>query len=112
MNIKSKYNVSKVYGEKHLSNYTISTDKKTVTNTIYQFITGKDYSYVFLVTIPDSVKIGEKIFTVKVKFSDFKGNSYRASNYLLFYEAIGCFNCYKEEYCRVLAMGILKIILP
>ena len=108
MNIKSKYNISKVYGEKHLSNYTILEDKKTVTNTIFQFTTGKDYSYVFLVTIPDSVKKGEKIFTVKVKFSDFKGNSYKTSNYLLFYEAIGCFNCYKEEYCRVLAMEAIE----
>ena len=108
INIKSKYNISKVYGEKHLSNYVISADKKTVTNTIYQFLTGKDYSYVFLVTIPDSVKKGEKIFTVKVKFDDFKGNSYTTSNYLLFYEAIGCFNCYKEEYCRVLAMEAIE----
>jgi uncharacterized protein YegL len=108
MNIKSKYNVSKVYGEKHLSNYNISDDKKTIINEIYQFITGKDYTYVFLVTIPDDVKAGEKIFTVKVRFSDFKGNSYSTSNYLLFYEAIGCFNCYREEYCRVLAMEAIE----
>ena len=108
MDIKSKYEVDKVYGEKHLSNYTISADKKTITNKIYQFITGKDYSYVFLVNIPDSVKKGEKIFTVKVKFYDFNGYSYITSNYLLFYEAVGCFNCYKEEYCRVLAMEAIE----
>ena len=108
MDIKSKYNVDKVYGESHLSNYTISDDKKIITNSIYQFITGKEYSYVFLVNIPDSVKIGEKIFTVNVKFYDFKGNSYKASNYLLFYRAKGCFNCYREEYCRVFAMETIE----
>jgi hypothetical protein len=108
MEMKSKYSIEKIYGENHLSNYELSDDQKTLTNTVFQFITGKDYNYVLLVNIPDNVRVGNKIFTIKVKFYDFKGNSYKTSNYLLFYRAIGCFNCYKEELCRVRAMEALE----
>ena len=108
MEMKSKFPIEKFYGKDHLSNGTISTDKKTINNTILQFITGKDYNYVFLVNISDNINVGDKIFTIDVKFSDFKGNSYKTSNYLLFYQAIGCFNCYREELCRVRAMEAIE----
>lgn len=98
--IKSKYEIVHFYGKDHLSNFQISTDKKVINNKIYQFITGKDYTYVLLVNIPDSVSIGETILDVDLKFSDFNDNPYKIHNYLRFYEAKGCFNCFKEEYCR------------
>ena len=69
--IKSKYEIVHFYGKDHLSNFKISTDKKVLNNKIYQFITGKDYTYVLLVHIPDSVSIGETILDVDLKFSDF-----------------------------------------
>jgi hypothetical protein len=109
--VKSKYNIEKVYGQTHLSNCTISQDKKTMNNTIFQFITGKDYNYVLLLNIPNNISIGDKILTVDAQFYDFHGYSYKTSNYLLFYQAIGCFNCYKEEYCRVWAMEAIEKII-
>ncbi len=106
--IVSKYEINKFYGCDHLSNYQISPDKKLVNNKIYQFITGKDYTYVMLVKIPDGVSIGDTILTVNADFTDIYGNYYKAYNYLRFYHAIGCFNCFKEEHCRVLAMETLE----
>ena len=109
--IESKYEIEKFYGYEHLSNYQISPDKKVINNKIYQFITGKDYTYVMLVKIPDGVSIGEKILTVNVNFTDIYGNLYKTSNYLRYYHAIGCFNCFREEHCRVRAMETLELII-
>jgi hypothetical protein len=109
--VKSKFNIEKVYGQSHLSNCTISPDKKTMDNTIFQFITGRDYNYVLLLNIPNNINIGDKILTVDAQFYDFHGYSYKTSNYLLFYHAIGCFNCYKEEYCRVWSMEAIEKVI-
>ena len=109
--VKSKFSIEKVYGQSHLSNCTISPDKKTMENTIFQFITGRDYNYVLLLNIPNNINIGDKILTVDAQFYDFHGYSYKTSNYLLFYHAIGCFNCYKEEYCRVWSMEAIEKVI-
>ena len=109
--VKSKFSIEKVYGQSHLSNCTISPDKKTMDNTIFQFITGRDYNYVLLLNIPNNIDIGDKILTVDAQFYDFHGYSYKTSNYLLFYHAIGCFNCYKEEYCRVWSMEAIEKVI-
>jgi hypothetical protein len=106
--IKSKYEIVHFYGKGHLSNFQISADKKVINNKIYQFITGKDYTYVLLVHIPDSVSIGETILDVDLKFSDFNDNRYNIHNYLRFYEAKGCFNCFREEYCRAEMMEAIE----
>jgi len=105
--IKSKYEIVHFYGKNHLSNYNI-TNNRIIKNKIYQFITGKDYTYVLLVHIPDSVSIGETILDVDLKFSDFDDNPYKIHNYLRFYEAKGCFNCFKEEYCRAEIMEAIE----
>ncbi len=107
--IKSNYDIEKFYGISHLSkDISLTSNKKQITNTLYQFITGKEYSYVLLVKIPSDINIGQRIITVDVKFTDFNNKNYKTYNYLLFYQAVGCFNCYKEEYCRVKAMEIVE----
>ena len=107
MRINSNYDIVKVYGFKHFSNYTFEKGK-IINNQLLQFITGKEYTYVIEVKIPDSVKIGETILTVDVNFTDVNGKEYKTSDYLRFYKAAGCFNCYREEHCRVMAMEILE----
>ena len=110
MDINSNFDIEKFYGKDHLSqssNFT-ETNKRRMNSTLYQFITGKDYSYVLLVKIPSNINIGKRILTVNVKFTDFNNDQYSTYNYLLFYQAVGCFNCYKEEYCRVLAMDLIE----
>ena len=103
MKIESNYNIEKIYGLNHLSNCNIK-DKKNINNQIYQFITGKEYTYVLEVSLSPDIKVGDKILTVYVNFTDVFGNKFESSDYLSFYHAIGCFNCYREEYCRVLAI--------
>jgi hypothetical protein len=107
MKIQSKYNITKIYGANHLSNYNF-IDNKIVINEVFQFLTGKEYTYVLEIAIPDNVEIGEKILTIDVVFTDLYGKKYEASDYLRFYKALGCFNCYREEYCRVWAMELLE----
>ena len=109
--IESKYEIEKFYGYNHLSNYQISPDKKVINNKIYQFITGKDYTYVILVKIPDSVSIGDTIVVVRATFTDINEKYYFAYNYLRYYHAIGCFNCFREEYCRVWAIETLEQLI-
>ena len=109
VDIRSNFDIVKFYGSSHLSQGTAiaPTDKRKMTCGIYQFITGKDYSYVLLVKIPKNINIGQRILTVYVDFTDFSQKHYSTYNYLLFYQAVGCFNCYKEEYCRVLVMDLI-----
>jgi hypothetical protein len=107
MKIQSKYNITKIYGANHLSNYSFEGNKN-ITNEVFQFLTGKEYTYVLEIAIPDNVEIGEKILTIDVVFTDLYGKKYKASDYLRFYKALGCFNCYREEYCRVWAMELLE----
>jgi hypothetical protein len=64
-------------------------------------------TYVLLVNLTSNINIGQRILNVYVDFTDFNGRHYSTYNYLLFYQAVGCFNCYKEEYCRVLAMDLI-----
>ena len=109
MDIRSNYDIVKFYGAQHLSQGSAKdlTDKRKLNNTLYQFITGKDYTYVLLVNLTSNINIGQRILNVYVDFTDFNGRHYSTYNYLLFYQAVGCFNCYKEEYCRVLAMDLI-----
>ena len=107
MKIQSKYNISKIYGINHLSNFDF-IDSKIFINEVFQFLTGKEYTYVLEVAIPDDVDTGEKILTIDVVFTDIYGKEYDTSDYLRFYKALGCFNCYREEYCRVWAMESLE----
>ena len=110
VDIRSNFDIVKFYGSQHLSQGTAitTTDKRKMNCGIYQFITGKDYTYVLLVKIPKNINIGSRILTVYVDFTDFRQKHYSTYNYLLFYQAVGCFNCYKEEYCRVLAMELIE----
>ena len=107
MEINSPYEIVKIYGLNHLSNCNI-IDKNNINNQIYQFITGKEYTYVLELKLPDNIEVGEKILTVNVVFTDVYGKQYESSDYLRFYHAKGCFNCYREEYCRVLAMEYIE----
>ena len=107
MEINSKYDIVKIYGCNHFSKYSLENNKN-FNNQLLQFITGKEYTYVLEVKIPDTVKIGEKILNIKVSYKDVNGKSHETSDYLRFYKAEGCFNCFKEEHCRVMAMEILE----
>ena len=107
MEINSIYEIAKIYGSKHFSNYEFK-GKKTINNQLFQFVTGKEYTYVLEVVIPDNIKIGEKILTIDVIYTDTLGKSHKTYDYLRFYKAVGCYNCYREEYCRVMAMETLE----
>lgn len=107
LELESPFPIVKLY-ESHRINNTL--DKNPNLFHIYnlQFMTGHEYTYMLEIKIPESTKVGENVLKANVKYEDFKGHIYQDFNYLDFYHAIGCFNCYREEYCRCLAVEAIE----
>ena len=100
IDIESYYPIVKVFESNRLnSNYTKNTKRFTIN--ILQFVTGTEYTYVLELNITDNIKIGDNIIKAHATYQDFKGSTYKVDNFINFYYAIGCFNCYREEYCRI-----------
>ena len=105
--IDSPYPIAKFF-ESNRVNSTFKVNTKNFYIHILQFITGHEYTYVLEVNIDDNVKTGDNVLEVNTKYEDFTGNTYNDYNYINFYYAIGCFNCYREEYCRCLAIEAIE----
>ena len=107
ISIKSNYNITKFYGSRYLP-YSSEIYKKNIFFPIFQFITGKEYTYVLLLELnKDEIKVGERILFVNINYTDFKGNTYKSSKSLRFYNSINYFTFKKDEYCRVKALEIV-----
>ena len=107
MKIESNYEIVKIFGNNHLSNYSL-IDSKIINNEVLQFISGKEYTYVIEVKLPDKIERGEKILNFNVVYTDVFGKIYQASNSLEFGPSIINPNLYREEYCRVWALELIE----
>ena len=107
MKIESNYEITKIFGNNHLSNYSL-IDSKIINNEVLQFISGKEYTYVIEVKLPDKIERGEKILNFNVVYTDVFGKIYQASNSLEFGPSIANPNLYREEYCRVWALELIE----
>ena len=107
MKIESNYEIVKIFGNNHLSNYSL-IDNKIINNEVLQFISGKEYTYVIEVNLPDKIEKGEKILNFNVNFTDVFGKINQASDYLKFDPSIESSNLYREEYCRVWALELIE----
>ena len=107
ISIISNYKLRTFYAQDHLPYYSKSSDYE-ISFPIFQFIIGKEYTFVFLLNINKKPLIGDRILFVNVAYKDFKGNLYKASKSLRFYNSIYLFNFKKDEYCRVWALTILQ----
>ena len=119
INIRSNYKIQTLYGVDHMSSGQIDNNNKSNNNkkdnnnsiniNIRQFISGKDYTYVFLVDLQNNIKYGERVLYATVSYDDFINNkSDEANNFLNYYFSTNFFNLNKDEYCRVLAMEIIN----
>ena len=106
MKIESNYEIVKIFGNNHLSNYSL-IDNKIINNEVLQFISGKEYTYVIEVKLPDKIEKGEKILNFNVNFTDVFGKINQASDYLKFDPSGESSNLYREEYCRVWAFELI-----
>ena len=107
MKIESNYEIVKIFGNNHLFNYSL-IDSKIINNEVLQFISGKEYTYVIEVKLPDKIERGEKILNFNVVYTDVFGKIYQASNSLTFDPSIINPNLYREEYCRVWALELIE----
>ena len=95
--LDNKHIFKTIYGYKHISNYTFKP--KNITFKIKQFMTGKNYSYVFLVNLEDDIQHGDRILRSTVNFEN-----QTKTNYLDFYNSVNYFDFQKNELCRVRAI--------
>lgn len=69
--VKSTFKIVKVFGLEDLFTYKI--EDNFFETDLLQFISGKDYTYVFEVEIPEETSYGIELLDVEVKYTDMKG---------------------------------------
>lgn len=110
--INSKYQF--YYHNKNITNKTevINGDRYNIYYfPKYQFISGKEYTYVFEVDLED-IKYGERILYGKIKYYDLEGKmNISSSTSLKFYNSINYFNYKNVEFCKVQLMEALELFL-
>ena len=107
--IDSYYPIVKVFESNRLNlNPPFKKNTKHLSIEILQFITGTEYTYVLELDIDNNIKVGDNVVEAHAKYQDFEGYTYNVYNYINFYYAVGCFNCYREEYCRCSAIEVLE----
>ena len=70
--VKSSFIIKKVFGLEDLFTYKI--EDNLFETDLLQFISGKEYTYVLEVDIPDDAPYGTLLLDVEVKYTDLKGN--------------------------------------
>ena len=71
VNVNSIFPLKKVFGEEELYSYNLKDNH--FDTEILQFISGKEYTYVFEVDLPENIHDGDKIFDVEVVYIDNNG---------------------------------------
>ena len=69
--VKAEFTLSKVFGLEDLYSYTL--EEKYFETELLQLISGKEYTYVFEMEIPDDTAFGVDLMDVEVKYYDLKG---------------------------------------
>ena len=100
----TKFRIRYIFGYDHISNTPSISSESKFNIKIQQFITGKDYTYIFLMKLPDNMKNGEKILKISVEYKDFiKNKKLKNYKFLYYYNSVKYFEPKKDEFCRVKA---------
>ena len=99
----TKFRIRYIFGYSHISNAPSISRESQFNIKIQQFITGKDYTYIFLMKLPDNMKNGEKILKISVEYKDFKNKELKNYKFLYYYNSVKYFDPKKDEFCRVKA---------
>ncbi len=99
----TKFRIRYIFGYDHISNTPSISSESKFNIKIQQFITGKDYTYIFLMKLPDNMKNGEKILKISVEYKDFKNKELKNYKFLYYYNSVKYFDSKKDEFCRVKA---------
>ena len=98
-----KFNIRTIFGNKHISNTPSIPMGKQFNIEILQFITGKDYTYIFLVDSGGkTIKNGENILKITVEYNDFLTEDKLYDYKILYYSiSVNYLDPRKDEMCRV-----------
>ena len=101
--INNIFNINTIFGYKHISNTPSIQNGKQFDIEILQFITGKDYTYIFLVDFGDyEIKNGENILKITVEYNDFFTKEKLSDSKILYYSiSVNYLDPRKDEMCRV-----------
>lgn len=108
LEIKSPYPIAKFYDHDKISVCSFKPNCNQFSMQILQFITGHEYTYVLEVKLPGNIGVGDDVLKASASYQDFYGGTHKAYNYIDFYHPNGCFNCYREEYCRAKAVEAIE----
>jgi uncharacterized protein YegL len=108
INVNSYFDLKKVYGEEELYNYNLN-DRHFKTE-LLQFISGKDYTFVLEIDLPHSIKKGDKILDVEIKYIDMNGKEIVKTKSLNYESKLEVVDLDKvnEEYARSMTYETMK----
>ena len=108
VNVNSIFPLKKVFGEEELYSYHFNTNH--FDTEILQFISGKEYTYVFEVDLPDNMNDGDKIFDVEIVYVDNNGKEIKENKDFYYQGKLEVLILEKanEEYVRSMTFETMK----
>ena len=100
--INNKTEIQQFYGSNFLSSY--YSLKNTTSFTIYQFISGIEYTYVLLININENIKMGDIILTINANCTNYNKENNSLFEFIKFYNVANYFFSKKSDFCRVKTM--------
>jgi Mg-chelatase subunit ChlD len=108
VNVNSIFPLKKVFGEEELYSYNFNINH--FDTEILQFISGKEYTYVFEVDLPENINDGDKIFDVEVVYIDKNGKEIKENKDFYYQGKLEILILEKanEEYVRSMTFETMK----
>ena len=108
VNVNSIFPLKKVFGEEELYSYNLKDNH--FDTEILQFISGKEYTYVFEVDLPENIHDGDKIFDVEVVYIDNNGKEIKENKDFYYQGKLEVLILEKanEEYVRSMTFETMK----
>ena len=108
VNVNSIFPLKKVFGEEELYSYNLKDNH--FDTEILQFISGKEYTYVFEVDLPEYIHDGDKIFDVEVVYIDNNGKEIKENKDFYYQGKLEVLILEKanEEYVRSMTFETMK----
>ena len=100
--INNKTEIQQFYGSNFLSSY--YSLKNTTSFTIYQFISGIEYTYVLLININENIKMGDIILIINANCTNYNKENNSLFEFIKFYNVANYFFSKKSDFCRVKTM--------
>ena len=86
----------------------IRQDRKSISFSIYQYISGIDYTYVLLLSLNEDIKLGDIVLSINVTYKNYIQKTFSKYNFIRLYKSANYLFYKKSDYCRVKIMENLQ----